>query len=245
MAIQFKPKLAPSIATLIVLPILMSLGFWQLERAELKQQQLDNYTARSEQKAMLLTAANNSDVIKIADAKYQKFEVTGRYDARHSFLIDNRVHQSQVGFYVVTPFVIENSKTVILVNRGWLKGKRYRADLPDFITTNEKITLKGTGYVPSTNFFAVDNVKISNQSFPVIIQNIDFAAIREVLKMELYPFILRLDPKDKTGFVRDWRVVTSSPEKSQSYAAQWFTMALVVLIIYISSSVRLKREKTA
>ncbi len=245
MAIQFKPKLAPSIATLIVLPILMSLGFWQLERAELKQQQLDNYTARSEQKAMLLTAANNSDVIKIADAKYQKFEVTGRYDARHSFLIDNRVHQSQVGFYVVTPFVIENSKTVILVNRGWLKGKRYRADLPDFITTNEKIILKGTGYVPSTNFFAVDNVKISNQSFPVIIQNIDFAAIREVLKMELYPFILRLDPKDKTGFVRDWRVVTSSPEKSQSYAAQWFTMALVVLIIYISSSVRLKREKTA
>jgi len=245
MAIQFKPKLAPSIATLIVLPILMSLGFWQLERAELKQQQLDNYMARSEQKAMLLTAANNLDAIKIADAKYRKFEVAGRYDVRHNFLIDNRVHQSQVGFYVVTPFVIENSKSVILVNRGWLKGKRYRADLPDFITTDEKITLKGTGYVPSTNFFAVDNVKISNQSFPVIIQNIDFTAIREVLKMDLYPFILRLDPEDKTGFVRDWQVVTSSPEKSQSYAAQWFTMALVVLIIYISSSVRLKRKKTA
>ncbi len=244
MAMQFKPKLAPTIATLIVLPILMSLGFWQLERAELKQQQLDNYTARSEQEVMLLTVSSNVDAIKIADAKYRKFEVTGYYDTRHSFLIDNRVYQSQVGFYVVTPFMIENSKTAILVNRGWVKGKGYRADLPDFITTDEKITLRGTGYVPSTNFFSVDNVKISKQSFPVIIQNIDFAAIREVIKMDLYPFILRLDPEDKTGFVRNWQVVTSSPEKSQSYAAQWFTMALVVLIIYISSSVRLKREKT-
>ncbi len=245
MAIQLKPKLAPSIATLIVLPILMSLGFWQLDRAEFKQQQLDNYTARSEQKAMPLTAVGNPGGLKVADAMYRKFEVRGRYDAQHSFLIDNRVHKSQVGFYVVTPFVIENSSNVILVNRGWLKGKRYRANLPDFTTTSEKITLKGVGYVSSKNFFAIDNVKISNQRFPMVIQNIDFAAIKEVLNKDLYPFILRLEPEDKTGFVRNWQVITSSPEKSQSYAAQWFTMALVVLLIYASSSIKIKREKAA
>ncbi len=245
MAIQFKPKLAPSIATLIVLPILMSLGFWQLDRAELKQQQLDKYTARSEQRAMPLTAAVNPAAIKVADAMYQKFEVRGRYDSQHSFLIDNRVHQSQVGYYVITPFVVENSDRIILVNRGWLKGKRYRADLPDFTTTSEKIMLKGVGYVPSKNFFAVDNVKIENQRFPVVIQNIDFTVIKEALKIDLYPFILRLDPEDKTGFVRNWQVITSSPEKSQSYAAQWFTMAFVVLLIYISSSIRLNRGKAA
>lgn len=245
MAIQFKPKLAPSIATLIVLPILMSLGFWQLDRAELKQQQLDNYTARSEQKAMPLTAANNSAVIKVADVMYRKFKVTGQYDIQHSFLIDNRVHQSQVGYYVITPFIIENSKMVILVNRGWLKGKRYRADLPVFATTSGKMMLKGVGYVPSKNFFAIDNVKINSQSFPVVIQNIDFKAISEVLKMDIYPFILRLDPKDKSGFVREWQVITSSPEKSQSYAAQWFTMALVVVLIFLSSCFKRNREKTA
>ncbi len=245
MAIQFKPKLAPSIATLIVLPILMSLGFWQLDRAELKQQQLDNFTARSEQKAILLTAATSSGIIEAVDAMYQKFKVRGRYDTQHSFLIDNRVHQSQVGYYVITPFVVENSGRIILVNRGWLKGKRYRADLPDFTTTSEKITLKGLGYVPSKNFFAVDNVKIDNQRFPVVIQNIDFTAIKEALKIDLYPFILRLAPEDKTGFVRNWKVVTSSPEKSESYAAQWFTMAFVVLLIYASSSIRLNRGKAA
>ncbi len=245
MTIQFKPKLIPTIATLIVLPILTSLGFWQLDRAELKQQQLDKYIARAGQVPISLKMLAKPASIQPADVLYRRFEVIGQYDDKHNFLIDNRVHQSQVGFYVITPFKIENSNAVILVNRGWIKGKRYRADLPEFPTTVKKIRIKGVGYVPSKNFFSVDNVKITGEKFPLVIQNIDFEAIGKLLNTELYPFVLRLDPKEKTGFVRDWKVVTSSPEKSQSYAAQWFTMALVVLLIYISSSFRIKREKTA
>jgi len=245
MAIQFKPKLAPSIATLIVLPILMSLGFWQLDRAELKQQQLDDYTLRAEQTATVLKPADAAILEKFTDVLYRKFEVSGEYDIQRSFLIDNRVHQSQVGYYVITPFRIENSNTSILVNRGWIKGKRYRADLPDFVTTSEKIILKGVGYVSTKNFFAVDNAKINSQKFPIVIQHVDFKAIRGALKVKLYPFILRLDPKDKTGFVRNWKVVTSSPEKSQSYAAQWFTMALVVVLLFLSSCFKRSEEKTA
>jgi len=244
MAIQFKLKLAPSIATLIVLPILMSLGFWQLDRAELKQHQLDSFMVRTNQPATPLTASGLA-AVNVADAQYRKFEVTGQYDTKRSFLVDNRVHQSQVGYYVITPFKIGRSNTVVLVNRGWIKGKRYRADLPEFSTLNENIMLKGMGYLATENFFAVENVKINTTSFPVVVQSIDYAAIGEVLKMKVYPFTFRLDPMDKTGFVRDWKVVTSSAEKSQSYAAQWFTMALIVFGIFLNSSFKRNREKTA
>ncbi len=245
MAIQFKPKLAPSIATLIVLPILMSLGFWQVDRAEFKRQKMDEYTARSEQEALKLKATDSPDLIKTADAMYQKFVVSGQYDAQHSFLIDNRVHQSQIGFYVVTPFRLGQSNNMILVNRGWIKGKRYRSELPEFKTTTKKISIKGTGYIPSKNFFAMGNVKINPQQFPAVIQNIDFPAISSVLKMKVYPFILRLEPGDKSGFVREWKVITSSPEKSESYAAQWFTMGLVVLLLFLRSCFKSNQEKTA
>lgn len=245
MSLHFKIKLAPAVSTAIVLPILMALGFWQLDRAELKQQTLDTYTARTTQAAIKLTANDEPSSIKPEQVQYSHLAVAGRYDVKRSFLIDNRVHQSQIGFYVITPFVIENSNNVILVNRGWIKGKKYRSELPVFDTIAGKISLNGLGYIPSKNFFAVDNVKIDPQNFPVIIQNIDFAGIKEALKMDVYPFILRLDPNDKTGFIRDWQVVTSSPEKSQSYAAQWFTMALVVVLLFLSSSIKFKREKTA
>jgi len=255
MAIKFKPKLAPTIATGIVLPILMSLGFWQLDRAEIKQQQLDTYLERSKQAAVKLRSTDNIAALKMDDLLYSSIEAKGRYDTRRSFLVDNRIHKGHVGFYVITPFVIETesinpanrqqSNNVILVNRGWIKGNRLRSDLPKFDTTNANISIKGLGYIASENFFAVDNVKIDTQSYPAVIQSIDYSAIQEALGKEVYPFILRLDPKDKTGFVREWPVVTSSPEKSQSYAAQWFTMALVVVIIFLTSCLNYKREKTA
>lgn len=245
MPIKFKPKLAPSVATAIVLPILMSLGFWQLDRAELKFQQLDTYVARSKQAPVKLKSTDKIESIKIDDLLYSNIEVKGRYDTEHSFLIDNKIHHSEVGFYVITPFIIEESNNAVLVNRGWIKGKRYRSELPKFDTTNEKISIKGLGYVASENFFAVDNVKIDTQKYPVVIQNIDYAAIKEALGRDVYPFSLRLDSKENSGFIREWPVVTSSPEKSQSYAAQWFTMALVVAIIFLSSSFNFKREKTA
>ena len=255
MSMKFKPKLAPTIATLIVLPILMSLGFWQLDRAELKQQQLDTYTKRSKQVALKLQATDNIAVMNTDDLLYISIEAKGRYDIKHSFLIDNRVHKGQVGFYVITPFIIESengnltngkqSNNAVLVNRGWIKGNRLRSVLPTFDTTNAKISIKGLGYVPSENFFAVDNVKIDAQINPTVIQSVDFKAIQEALAKDVYPFILRLDPKNESGFIREWPIVTSSPEKSQSYAAQWFTMALVVLIIFLSSCFNFKREKTA
>jgi len=245
MAIHFKIKLAPAIATAIVLPILMTLGFWQLDRAEIKQHALNTYKARTEQAAIKLSANDKPASINLDELQYASLEVTGHYDTKHSFLIDNRVHQQQVGFYVVTPFLVENSNNVILVNRGWIKAKRYRTELPDFSTNNQKLSLKGVAYSPSKNFFAVENVKIESQAFPLIIQNINFLAISEVLGKDIYPFLLRLDPKDKTGFIREWKVITSSPEKSQSYAAQWFTMALIVAIIFLSSCTTFKREKAA
>jgi len=254
MIVKFKLKLAPTIATAIVLPILITLGFWQLDRAELKQQKLDTYTARSKQAPVKLKSTDNIAALKSEDLLYSSIEVRGQYDTKRSFLVDNRVHKGQVGFYVITPLIIESesntpennkqSHSAILVNRGWIKGKRYRSELPEFDTTNEKISIKGLGYFPSKNFFTVDNVKINTQSYPAVIQNIDFSAIKEALGMEIYPLILRLDPKDKSGFVREWQVITSSPEKSQSYAAQWFTMAFVVLIIFLSSCFNFKREKT-
>ncbi len=243
MALHFKIKLAPVVATAIVLPILMSLGFWQLDRAEIKQQTLARYEARANQSAMHLTASDSVANMQAADIQYAQLQVSGRYDTAHSFLIDNRVHQSKVGFYVVTPFLVENSKNVILVNRGWIKAKQYRTELPEFSTSPEKISLKGTVYVPSKNFFSVENGKIKPQNFPVIVQNIDFVAVAEILNRDVYPFVLRLEPKNKTGFVRDWKVVTSSPQKSQSYAAQWFTMALVVVLLFLKSSIKYNREK--
>jgi surfeit locus 1 family protein len=46
--------------------------------------------------------------------------------------------------------------------------------------------------------------------------------------------ILLLDESDEHGFLREWQpVYTVSPDKHLAYAMQWFTLALVLLLIYI------------
>ena len=244
MSFKFKIKLAPAVATIIVLPILMSLGFWQLDRAEIKQKTLEVFNQRVQQSPRLITNNDKPAEIGADNLQYTQLESKGHYDTQHSYLIDNRVHQSQVGFYVISPFIVENSNHVLLVNRGWIKAKRYRHDLPEFSTPTSLRVLKGMAYLPSKNFFAVDNVKIEDSNKPVILQNVDFEGISSVLNKKVYPFVLRLAPEEPSGFVREWQIVTSPPEKSQSYAAQWFTMAFVVILLFLSSCIKVKREKT-
>ena len=42
-----------------------------------------------------------------------------------------------------------------------------------------------------------------------------------------------MDENEQTGFIRNWKPVVLLPEKSTSYAVQWFSLALALLVIYI------------
>ena len=60
----------------------------------------------------------------------------------------------------------------------------------------------------------------------------------------LLPLMLLLDPDDAHGFVRDWQAVYGvTPDKHRAYALQWFTLAAVLLLIYIGvNSKRITNE---
>jgi surfeit locus 1 family protein len=58
--------------------------------------------------------------------------------------------------------------------------------------------------------------------------------LEQRLGYPLLPVILMLDPKDEYGFVREWKAVYGvPPDKHRAYALQWFTLALVLMMIYI------------
>jgi len=58
------------------------------------------------------------------------------------------------------------------------------------------------------------------------------------------PVILLLDPVDEYGFVREWKAVYGvTPDKHRAYALQWFTLAVVLLMIYMGvNSKRISNE---
>jgi len=234
----FKPGLVPTLVTLLILPVLIKLGFWQLDRAEEKRDLIELFKQQNE-----LGPLHINDSIKF-DSKlnYRSAQVEGNYNSEKQIFIDNKIYQGKTGVHVMTPFKLKNSEYSILVNRGWVPMAIDRSSLPKVETTAQFLTLSGKIKVSGKKPFMVGDQFQSNQGWPALMQWISFKDIESKSGLKLLPYIFLLDEKEQSGYVRNWKPVVMQPEKSTSYAVQWFALALALVIIYIV--VNLKESKS-
>lgn len=236
---QFKPTLAVSLISLVVFIILMSLGVWQLKRAEQKaetQQALNSSLKQVELDIVSPLKSNNQ-------YRFRHARLEGYFDSKHQYLLDNRVEKGRPGFLVITPFVYAANKAVILVNRGWLPLGKTRQDLPNISVTDKPMIIRGIladipGKLPSFGIGAT----ISNSSWPKIIRDVEIDQIGVELGYTMPPYLLQLAQENSMAYMQNWQPVASGAEKNESYAVQWFGMALVIFILYIGLNSRRLEE---
>ena len=234
----FKPGLIPTIVTLLILPILLRLGFWQLDRAEEKRDLIALFKTQNEHGPLII-----NDYIKPdGQLNYRVAQIEGRYKTTRQLFVDNKIYQGKTGVYVVTPFKLKNSEYSILVNRGWVPMGQNRMVLPEIKTNSDVLNLAGKIKVIEKNRFMLGDKFQSNEGWPALVQWINIKDIEQKSGLKLLPYMFLLDDKDKTGYIRNWKPVVMQPEKSTSYAVQWFAMALALIIIYIV--VNLKNSKS-
>lgn len=224
---QFKPALVPSLLVLLLLPVLISLGIWQLNRAEEKREILQNQQDNLRKPVIVLDA----DMPPLAELPDRRLEVRGKFEPRYQILIDNKVEQGKAGYQVVTPLRIAGTAQYVLVNRGWIPLGESRAVLPQIDTTDEAVSLTGLARFETRDVMGSETR--FDDTWPAIVRWLDIESLRKETGLDLLPFVLLLDEGSGHGFVRNWKFVNASPEKSTSYAVQWFTLALALLIIYI------------
>jgi len=225
----FKPALFPTIVFLVVLPILMSLGFWQLDRAEEKRELITLFKHQNKLGPLVIKEKIHLD----EKLNYRSAQVEGVYNPGKQIFIDNKINQGTTGVYALTPFKIKGSEYSILVNRGWVPMLIDRSALPKIETPTQILTLKGKIKINTKTPFTVGEQFQSNEGWPALMQWINFPEIEKKSGLKLLPYIFLLDEKEKSGYVRNWRPVVMQPEKSTSYAVQWFALALALTIIYI------------
>ena len=233
----FKPGLVPTIVFLLILPILLRLGFWQLDRAEEKRELIELFKQQNE-----LGPLTVKDNLKLdAALNYRLAQVSGNYNLSKQIFIDNKIYQGRTGVHVMTPFKLKDSEYSILVNRGWQPMVIDRSSLPKIQTPTESLMLKGKLKVSTKKPFTVGSEFQSNQGWPALMQWINISEIEKKSGLKLLPYIFLLDEKEQSGYVRNWKPVVMQPEKSTSYAVQWFALSLALVIIYIV--VNLKESK--
>jgi len=228
--------LAPTLAYLCLMPLLLALANWQFERAEQKQQLLDKAAQNAVAEIMQL-----SDLAKIdmQILRYKQIQLTGRYDQQHQFLLDNQISAGKAGYFVITPFWPQDDNRVILINRGWLPLNQDRTILPE-LSIDEKPTVI-TGRInqfPSIGL-KLPGVEIATDTWPSVMQLIDNEKISKKLTLQVMPFQVELNKDQPYGFKRDWQITTvMQPEQHIAYAVQWLLLALTLTVLFIWYSFR-------
>lgn len=229
--VVFRPGLRPTVVTFLLLALLVSLGFWQLNRADQKRELLTAYGDRPVDAPVRL----DEDFRFGPDWRFRRAEAQGRFDTAHQFLLDNRVHRGRAGYFVLTPLRLAPSGPAILVNRGWVPQGATREDLPALPVPDgdDVVTIEGLIDFPPERVFALGEGEDRDPGWPKVLQRVRLPLQAEQLGVSLLPALLLLDPAHPAGFVRDWHPVVFGPERHVGYAVQWFALALVLSVLYL------------
>ncbi len=222
----FIPGLASSLSTLLLLPLLVYLGFWQLDRFEFKKQLQTQQVRQAQLPTLTLETLTESEW---SQSHYRKVETRGRFLNEHTILIDNQIQDKRVGYHVITAFQPHNDQRLLLVNRGWIERDSAHAILPN-IKPIQADHIAGSITQPVRTLQL--QATISSTAWPTRVPFIDFAQLSTTTHASFYPFILQLDAEDPLGFTPISTPHPISANKHLGYAIQWFMMALAVLIYY-------------
>lgn len=228
--LRFECSVGFMLLVLIMLGLMLSAGFWQLDRARQKRVLQSDY-----QRQTSAPVINVSEELPPAtEIRFRQVRLTGRYDSDKQFLLDNRSRAADngkrlTGYEVLTPFKLNRGETV-LVNRGWLVAPLDRGQLPVVPVTMDSRFVQGVMQIPVKGF-SLGEID-TDSDWPRRIQFIDIEQLSERLQTELYPAILMLDNAEMDGFRRGWTPVIDGPAKHYGYAVQWFGMALATLVLF-------------
>lgn len=223
-----KLHVVPTVAALILAPLFVALGWWQLQRADEKRDLQAQYDGRA---AGPLTRVGSS--VQAVDAlQFYRVEAFGWYDTAQQLLVDNRVHRGVAGYHVITPLRIDGGDARLLVNRGWIPWGADRAQLPAIPTPTERVHVTGVAMTPHEPGFMLGE-NAATQNGMRVWQHLDLNHYRDTVSFPVQPVVVLLDPASPAGgFVREWNRLDAGIAVHQGYAFQWFALAAAVVAVF-------------
>ncbi|WP_133130721.1 SURF1 family protein [Legionella yabuuchiae] len=229
---RFTPSLWMTILAFLTMALFLRLGFWQIARG-------------GEKKAMIASEQKYAATAPISwmpgeryPLKYQWIKLKGNY-LPDLLLLDNQHHNHRIGYHVLSPLALANGH-LVLIDRGWIPNEGGRDKLPVVKTPVGPQEIIGYAYYPSSKHIALGEMVEKKMNQVSIIEWIDIQEISHFLHKSVYPFIIRLGEHEAHGFIREWPIVSMSPERHYAYALQWFAMAFVISILFIGLNLKKK-----
>jgi len=215
---RFRPGWKMTLFTALLLPVVLSLGVWQLGRAEEKRQ----FEAAYLDKIGALAVAPGEAV-----ADFQRIRITGQYEAGRNFLLDNQIRDGQIGYGVVSVFRAEDGRGW-LINRGFIAGDRARRSVPEISSPSGSVTLTGLVW-PELGLLPVFGDNVWPTGWPKLVQRIEVARMAALFE-NMAAVEVRLEAGQPGVFAAAPTELNMPAAKHTGYAVQWFGLAAALSI---------------
>ncbi len=225
---QFRPSWFSFFVALLVISACIKLGHWQYDKASQKLQ-LQDQLDQAMQAAPVALPPQLDDV---QAWRYRQVHVSGQYLPDYQILIDNQVHNERAGYHLLTPFMMQGTEQVVLVNRGWIAVGNDRR-LPVLSVPQGAQRLQGQVSIPSNKYYTLESPQ-AEAGWQPLWQNLDLNKYAAAVPFSVLPVVLRLNPDPaEPGLVRDWPKPAERITTHIGYAYQWYGFAFTVFAIFL------------
>ena len=206
----------------IMLSVLLGLAVWQVFRLEHKNQIIE-------------TIKDNKETIDIYYSsqfpfyKYKKIRVEGFFSPKKIYYY--RLLENKPGYETLVPLIMED-RAVILVSLGWSEKKVER----NISITKKEIEgrlvdlYKGNIVNPSNNI-------LKNEWF-----SLNYKDIESYTGLKVKPYLILLSkPEDMKSGMKIAFDIRNIPNRHLEYAITWFSLALILTVIFIIDFKRRER----
>lgn len=211
--------------------VMVGLGFWQLDRYGQRSAINARVDAAGAADPVPLTSVLGIDAAPTADQAWTKVSVTGRYDPGHAILARARTVDSQVGFEILTPLLLDDG-TAVIIDRGWLAAR------PESASVAPEIPPVPAGTVSVVGLLHLPESKASTpEPFDgtLAVRRIGPAELASVLPYRVYGAYVTLQSQDPPA---SEAFVPIPPDHvnatmNAGYVAQWWMFAALTLFGYV------------
>jgi surfeit locus 1 family protein len=235
----FAPRLFTTLLAIVLIALLISLGRWQLRRADEKRALFDSFAAGTD-------ATQTIELRTPPVRRYQHVGASGHYDPTRQILIDNMVNAERAGYFVITPFALAGGGWV-LVNRGWVPLGASRAERPAIPVSGDVRQVRGRADNMPSPGIQMGTKAVLAPPYPVVAAFPSRNEIARLLGESSWTSatdLVLLDPGEPDGYVRDWSPPGFPPIRHIGYAVQWFALALTLFVLWVVTNLRRPGDRT-
>jgi surfeit locus 1 family protein len=210
------------------------LGLWQVHR--LRERRAMNAEA---------LAARSKPPVRIDDATGaglidRRVVAAGRYDDDHAIILRGRVYEGVPGVEIVSPLVLDNGQSAVLVNRGFVPTPDAFTVDPDSLREPGTVRVEGIALpIQSGGGAPLQRGKETAWA------RLDLGALRARLPYPISPvYIRQLPDSSLPRFPRRLEPLPLDDGPHLSYAIQWFSFSVMALVFgIVIGRQRPEREK--